>query len=245
MLYNCTQQNRMEEYRIMKKTALFHTICLTAALGVAVLSLAAPARALASASEFAISKNIPVAAVRVLTLRLHGVQNEDKRGGYDIIYVYYGEKLLQTIRISDVADSKYTDCYGPDSSDRVIVEDMNFDRRKDFRVQAGTPIGQNLTYYCFLWDNRTGKFVHSAALGLLSDPVFDQRAKLVRSSYRDGAARAGSEVYKFKKGKLTLVESTAVKFVVQQGRLFKVTTTKKLINGKMKVVSAAKTPAHE
>jgi|GEM_PF-912030 len=235
----------MEECKIMKKTALFHAICLTVALGAAALSLTAPERAVASASEFEISKNIPVATARAITLKLHGVQDEDKRGGYDIIRVYDGEKLLQTIRIEGAVGGKYTDCYEPASSDRVIVEDMNFDSYKDFRVQADMPVGPNLTYYCFLWNNRAGRFVHMAALDRISDPVFDQRAKLIRSSYRDGAARYGSEVYKFRKGRLRLVESTDVKYIAQKDQLFKVTTKKKLVNGRMKDVRVVKTPSHE
>lgn len=235
----------MEECQIMKKTALFHAICLTAALGAAALSLTAPASAAASASEFEISKNIPITAARTLTLKLHGVQDGDERGGYDIIRVFDGEKLLQTIRIADAAGGKYTDCYEPESSDKVIVEDMNFDSFRDFRVQAAVPAGPNLTYCCFLWDHRAGRFVHSEALGRLSDPQFDQRAKLVRSSYRDGAARYGSEVYKFRKGRLRLVESTDVKYIAQKDQLFKVATTKRLINGRMKVVCVVKTPSHE
>ena len=122
---------------------------------------------------------------------------------------------------------------------------MNFDSFRDFRVQAAVPAGPNLTYCCFLWDHRSGRFVHSEALGRLSDPQFDQRAKLVRSSYRDGAARYGSEVYKFRKGRLRLVESTDVKYIAQKDQLFKVATTKRLISGRMKVVRVVKTPSHE
>ena len=86
---------------------------------------------------------------------------------------------------------------------------------------------------------------HMAALDRISDPVFDQRAKLIRSSYRDGAARYGSEVYKFRKGRLRLVESTDVKYIAQKDQLFKVTTKKKLVNGRMKDVRVVKTPSHE
>ena len=51
-------------------------------------------------------------------------------------------------------------------------------------------------------DKASGRFVRSAALDALVAPQFDAVRHEVRSSWRDGATRYGSETYTFRDGQL-------------------------------------------
>ena len=208
------------------------------------LAFTAAVQCAASAETFEITKKVPVTAAKVLTLRLHGSQNADKSGGYDRIGVYDGSRLVQIFKIANVSPygDKSTRTYDPRSGETTVVEDMNFDGFKDFRVQAEMPAGPNIPYYCFLWDAKANKFVHSKALDFVTSPEFDQKAKLVRSFNRDSAASYIDEAYKFENGKLILMESKVTEFAespdpLQQDKLIKTETVKKRVDGKMKVVS--------
>lgn len=212
----------------------------------AALAVTAAVQCAAGAETFEITKKVPVTASQTFTLRLHGFQNANKSGGYDRIAVYDGSRLVQTIKIANVSPygDKSTQTYDPRGGQTTVVEDMNFDGFRDFRVQAETPAGPNIPYYCFLWEPKSGKFVHSKALDFVTSPEFDQKAKLVRSSNRDSAASYIEEAYKFENGKLTLMESTVTEYAespdpAQPNKLLKTVTSKKRIDGKMKVVSTS------
>ena len=160
---------------------------------------------------FTISKKIQVSDNRFLILKFSGSLSKDTdTGGYSKIEVH-GEdkKQLQTINISDVNSfgDDTTTCPEPGTGSDIVIEDMNFDGINDFRIIAMLPPGPNIPYICFLWDKKSGKFVHAEFLDDITSPEFDSKTKTVTSSSRESANKYRKDVYKYSGGKLVLVKS--------------------------------------
>jgi hypothetical protein len=137
---------------------------ITVAL-IAAYIMAAGSALAADKKTFVVSKKIEVSDNRILTLKFNGfIFTETDTGGYSKIAVH-GEdkKQLQTINIADVnsfGDDTHT-CPEPGTGSDIVIEDMNFDGINDFRIIAMLPPGPNIPYICFLWDKKSGKFVHA------------------------------------------------------------------------------------
>ena len=160
---------------------------------------------------FVVSKKIEVSDNRILTLKFNGfIFTETDTGGYSKIEVH-GEdkKQLQTINIADVNSfgDDTTTCPEPGTGSDIVIEDMNFDGINDFRIIAMLPPGPNIPYICFLWDKKSGKFVHAEFLDDITSPEFDSKTKTVTSSSRESANKYRKDVYKYSGGKLVLVKS--------------------------------------
>ena len=160
---------------------------------------------------FVVSKKIEVSDNRILTLKFNGfIFTETDTGGYSKIAVH-GEdkKQLQTINIADVNSfgDDTTTCPEPGTGSDIVIEDMNFDGINDFRIIAMLPPGPNIPYICFLWDKKSGKFVHAEFLDDITSPEFDSKTKTVTSSSRESANKYRKDVYKYSGGKLVLVKS--------------------------------------
>ena len=160
---------------------------------------------------FTISKKIQVSDNRFLILKFSGSLSKDTdTGGYSKIEVH-GEdkKQLQTINIADVNSfgDDTTTCPEPGTGSDIVIEDMNFDGINDFRIIAMLPPGPNIPYICFLWDKKSGKFVHTEFLDDITSPEFDSKTKTVTSSSRESANKYRKDVYKYSGGKLVLVKS--------------------------------------
>ena len=160
---------------------------------------------------FTISKKIQVSDNRFLILKFSGSLSKDTdTGGYSKIEVH-GEdkKQLQTINIADVNSfgDDTTTCPEPGTGSDIVIEDMNFDGINDFRIIAMLPPGPNIPYICFLWDKKSGKFVHADFLDDITSPEFDSKTKTVTSSSRESANKYRKDVYKYTGGKLVLVKS--------------------------------------
>ena len=160
---------------------------------------------------FTISKKIEVSDNRILTLKFNGfIFTETDTGGYSKIAVYpEDKKQLQTINIADVNSfgDDTTTCPEPGTGSDIVIEDMNFDGINDFRIIAMLPPGPNIPYICFLWDKKSGKFVHAEFLDDITSPEFDSKTKTVTSSSRESANKYRKDVYKYSGGKLVLVKS--------------------------------------
>lgn len=175
-------------------------------------SILTAGNALAAVNKtFALSKKIEVSDKRILTLKFNGsIFTETGSGGYRNIEVHEGDKkLLQTINIADVNSfgDETTACPEPGTGGDIIIEDMDFDGINDFRIIAMLPPGPNIPYICFLWDKKSGKFVHADFLDDITSPEFDSKTKTVTSSSRESANKYRKEVYKYSGGKLVLVRS--------------------------------------
>lgn len=161
--------------------------------------------------SFTISKKIEVSDNRILTLKFNGsVSKETETGGYRNIEIQEGDKKhIQTINIADVNSfgDDTTTCPEPGTGSDIVIEDMNFDGINDFRIIAMLPPGPNIPYICFLWDKKSGKFVHAEFLDDITSPEFDSKTKTVTSSSRESANKYRKDVYKYSGGKLVLVKS--------------------------------------
>ena len=160
---------------------------------------------------FTISKKIEISDKRILTLTFKGlIFGETATGGYRNIEVHEGNKKhIQTINIAEVNSfgDETTTSPEPGTGSDIIIEDMNFDGINDFRIIAMLPPGPNIPYICFLWDKKSGKFVHAEFLDDITSPEFDSKTKTVTSSSRESANKYRKDVYKYSGGKLVLVKS--------------------------------------
>ena len=188
-----------------QNSKLITVILLTASIFVTGSALAAVNK------TFTLSKKIEVSDKRILTLKFNGlVSDETDTGGYRNIEVLEGDKKhIQTINISDVNSfgDDTTTCPDPGTGSDIIIEDMDFDGIKDFRIIAMLPPGPNIPYICFLWDKKSGKFVHAEFLDDITSPEFDSKTKTVTSKSRESASKYRKDVYKYSNGKLVLVKS--------------------------------------
>ena len=178
---------------------------------IAAYIMAAGSALAADKKTFVVSKKIEVSDNRILTLKFNGLLfTETDTGGYSKIAVH-GEdkKQLQTINIADVNSfgDDTTTCPEPGTGSDIVIEDMNFDGINDFRIIAMLPPGPNIPYICFLWDKKSGKFVHAEFLDDITSPEFDSKTKTVTSSSRESANKYRKDIYKYKGGKLVLVKS--------------------------------------
>lgn len=173
--------------------------------------MAAGSALAADKKTFAVSKKIEVSDKRILTLKFNGsIFTETESGGYRNIEVHEGDKkLLQTINIAGVNSfgDDTTTCPEPGTGGDIIIEDMDFDGISDFRIIAMLPPGPNIPYICFLWDKKSGKFVHADFLDDITSPEFDSKTKTVTSSSRESANKYRKDVYKYSGSKLVLVKS--------------------------------------
>ena len=183
---------------------------ITVAL-VAAYIMAAGSALAGDKKTFVVSKKIEVSDNRILTLKFNGfIFTETDTGGYSKIAVYpEDKKQLQTINIVDVNSfgDDTTTCPEPGTGSDIVIEDMNFDGINDFRIIAMLPPGPNIPYICFLWDKKSGKFVHAEFLDDITSPEFDSKTKTVTSSSRESANKYRKDVYKYSGGKLVLVKS--------------------------------------
>ena len=202
----------------------------------------------AAAKTFVVSKNIDISDGRLLTMQFNGLKSSDTEpGGYSSIKIYEGKKLLQTIKIADVNPfgDDTTTCPDPGTGSDIIIEDMDFDGIKDFRIIAMLPPGPNIPYICFLWDKKSEKFIHAEFLDDITSPVFDSKKKTITSESRDNASTYRKEVYKYTGGKPLLIEEVVTEYKERKDangklRTYEIKTTKKLIDGKMKVIKVEK-----
>ena len=160
---------------------------------------------------FTISKKIEISDKRILTLTFKGlIFGETATGGYRNIEVHKKKKKhIQTINIAEVNSfgDETTTSPEPGTGSDIIIEDMDFDGINDFRIIAMLPPGPNIPYICFLWDKKSGKFVHAEFLDDITSPEFDSKTKTVTSSSRESANKYRKDVYKYSGGKLVLVKS--------------------------------------
>lgn len=203
----------------------------------------------ANKNTFILSKKIEVFDNRLLTVQFSGAKFSDTAsGGYDKIRVYEGKnQLLQTINIADVNSfgDDFTTCPDPGTGGDIIIEDMNFDGINDFRIVAMLPPGPNIPYICFLWDKKSGKFVHAEFLDDMTSPEFNSKAKLIISDNRESANIYTRDIYKYSNGRPLLIETVITEYKKLKDangklKLYEVKTTKKLIDGKMKVTGVEK-----
>lgn len=80
------------------------------------------------------------------------------------------------------------------------VLDMNFDGYADLRLIELQPAGPDVPYLNWLFDPAAGRFVDSPALNDIASPVFDPEKREIRSEWRDGPTRYGTDVFVYQDG---------------------------------------------
>lgn len=80
--------------------------------------------------------------------------------------------------------------------------DMNFDGYVDLRLIEFAPAGPNVPYRNWLYEPARGRFAASPDLDELSAPTFDAVQRVVRSTWRDSAARYGTDTLAWVDGRL-------------------------------------------
>jgi hypothetical protein len=115
----------------------------------------------------------------------------------------------------------------------LAVLDMNFDGYGDIRLVESQPAGPNIPYLNWLFDPRSGRFVENRALNAITSPQFDPATREIRSNWRDGPTRYGTDVYVFGEGGPVLVRKE-----LKDYKSPKVYTSQvsQLVNGVWKIV---------
>jgi hypothetical protein len=116
-----------------------------------------------------------------------------------------------------------------------LLEDINFDGLNDFMVIQFNPAGANTPYYYWAFNKTTKRFQRDTTLEDITSPEFDKKSKLVFSSWRSSCCERGANTYKYVNGKITLIKEYE-ETIDQLNSDQLILTTKKLINGKMRVV---------
>ena len=149
--------------------------------------------------------------------------------------------VIKSIVVTRLNDNKQIQIITPDENypscglpkDQIfIVEDMNFDGYNDIRLLQFLPAAPNLPYYYWTYNPVTQKFQRQKALEEISSPDFDPKKKLIYSFWRGSCCDHGLSTYQYINGKPTLIEESEVK--EEDGKV--ITTIKRLVNGKMKLI---------
>lgn len=122
--------------------------------------------------------------------------------------------------------------------EKFIIEDMNFDGNNDIRLVNSF---DNFTYYCWIYHPATGQFVEDTVLDKFVNPQFDQNQKLVYQNWENVKDNEkGTQIYKYINGILTLMEEddTSNNYFIKTTTI----TIKKLVDGKLKVISRTESP---
>lgn len=84
-----------------------------------------------------------------------------------------------------------------DAAPGLQVHDMDFDGHLDFRLMEFRAAGPNTPWRHWLFEPARGRFGPSDALDAVSPTRFDAARRLVIVDWRDGAARSGSDTYRW------------------------------------------------
>jgi hypothetical protein len=145
-------------------------------------------------------------------------------------------KQIQTI----LPDENHPSC-GLPQNQIFIIEDINFDGYNDIRLLQFLPAAPNLPYHYWTYTPTTQRFQRQIALEEITSPKFDPKKKLIYSFWRSSCCDHGLSTYRYINDKPTLIEESEVK--EDDNKI--ITTLKKLVNGKMKLVKRTVEKANE
>jgi len=151
------------------------------------------------------------------------------------IYNISNNKKIQEISIEEYLPQIYLD-----STVIFVIEDLNFDGYKDFRVlkYISLPDGLIREYWCWLYNSSTETFDRDSLFDDFRNPVFDQKEKTIKTNYKRMEGQSFYDIhrcdaeYKFKDNYLTLVYEE-VSTQDKNGERDKLLYTRELIDGKL------------
>ena len=139
-------------------------------------------------------------------------------------------KVIQTIYPEDNYPPS-----GLPNDQLFIIEDVNFDGAPDIRLLQFEPASPNEPYYFWVYDAKTGKFKRFKALEEITSPRFDPKDKLIYSFWRSGCCDHGLSTYKYVNGLPVMIREFETAMSENDTASY-ITTEKKRINGKMRLV---------
>jgi hypothetical protein len=158
--------------------------------------------------------------------------------------------IVKSITVTRLKDKKQVQVLTPEENypscglpkeQIFIIEDINFDGYNDIRLIQFLPAAPNIPYYYWTYNPSTQKYQRQKALEDITSPDFDHKKKLIYSFWRGSCCDHGLSTYKYFNGKPTLIEESEIK--EEDGKV--ITTLKKLVNGKMKLVKRTVEKADE
>lgn len=120
------------------------------------------------------------------------------------VYLQEGYFLL----IDEYEETKFTVfannySHSSEAAESPVFEDMNFDGNTDFAVCYAKD-GENLYYYCFLWNGTEKSYVYYNPLASLANPVFDSENCQIISNYKKSKTKIREDIYIFNGSDITL-----------------------------------------
>ncbi len=113
-----------------------------------------------------------------------------------------GEKVQ--ILVPEREDSEYS-VFGDYCNSYFQMQDISFDGIKDIILNAGN-YGNAQTNYEFgwIWDKESGEYKECESYRGIENPYADEKQKLVRSSWRNGAVSHGFAIYRYEDGEFVM-----------------------------------------
>lgn len=132
-------------------------------------------------------------------------------------------------------------CYCGVKYEPLTVEDYNFDNHADISIIRLIPKVGKPPYFHWLYNAATNNFVRNAQLEKITAPVVDRENKCIMQEWKESETLFGVSYYTWEDGELTMTQQTQQEYVDRlDGTGYVEETTKKLVRGKMKVVSKTK-----
>lgn len=148
-------------------------------------------------------------------------------------------KVIQTVTVPENS----FDCDIP--KDQIfILQDVNFDGLKDIQVLQFMPAAPNIPYYFWTFNGKTKKFQRDTSLEMITSPEFDYANKIITSFWRSSCCDHGLSTYKYINGKPVLIEEVETAMDLEDNTKY-ITTVKRRINGKMKLVKRTNEKAEQ
>jgi hypothetical protein len=148
------------------------------------------------------------------------------------------KELIQEITFEET-NTADAECLG------FVIEDMNFDGYKDIRIQQFVPAAPNVLYYCWLWDDKSSKYIENEYLEEITSPEFDYETKTIKSFVRGSAADYAKRIYKYIDDVPALIKEIEIEVKFVDDKTVIHYSRKELENGKMQVIQEYYKPYSE
>ncbi len=95
--------------------------------------------------------------------------------------------------------------FGAYRRDYFRIQDINFDGTKDIVLDTGSQGTGAVRYELgWIWDKESGEYKECESYRGIENPYADEKQKLVRSSWRNGAVSHGFAIYRYEDGEFVM-----------------------------------------
>lgn len=124
------------------------------------------------------------------------------------IFVFRGDKKIQTIIYKYNWDEYGSPTIGRDSIGKIDFVDVDFDGNKDLLIYRGGFGNQGADIYdCFLWNDNENQFKIAPSFSYILNPSIDNRQKCIYSFSRENASCYVNVKYKFQNGEFRVIST--------------------------------------